>query len=69
MSPTESQRPSPHMKAGWASRDQIGRYRTAFIAVVTMIVIAALVGGYILSHENLKLPELGAGAGRKTTSR
>src|SRR5205807_125455 len=31
-------------------------YRTAFIAVVAMIVIAAAAGGYILSHENLKLP-------------
>jgi phospholipid/cholesterol/gamma-HCH transport system substrate-binding protein len=35
---------------------QIERYRTAFIAVVTMIVIAAATGGYILAHENLKLP-------------
>lgn len=37
-------------------RDQIERYRTAFISVVTMVVIAAAVGGYILAHENLKLP-------------
>jgi len=37
-------------------RDQIERYRSAFIAVVTMVVIAAAVGGYILAHENLKLP-------------
>jgi phospholipid/cholesterol/gamma-HCH transport system substrate-binding protein len=37
-------------------REQIERYRTAFISVVTMIVLAALVGGYILAHENLKLP-------------
>src|ERR1700728_2721434 len=36
--------------------DQIERYRTAFIAVVVMVIIAAGVGGYILSHENLKLP-------------
>ncbi len=37
-------------------REQIERYRTAFIAVVAMVVIAAAVGGYILAHENLKLP-------------
>jgi phospholipid/cholesterol/gamma-HCH transport system substrate-binding protein len=37
-------------------RDQIRRYRTAFIAVVSMVLIAAFVGGYILSHQNLKLP-------------
>jgi phospholipid/cholesterol/gamma-HCH transport system substrate-binding protein len=41
---------------GLSVRDQIERYRTAFIAVVTMIIIAAAVGGYILAHENLKLP-------------
>jgi phospholipid/cholesterol/gamma-HCH transport system substrate-binding protein len=41
---------------GLSVRDQIERYRTAFISVVTMIVIAAAVGGYILAHENLKLP-------------
>jgi phospholipid/cholesterol/gamma-HCH transport system substrate-binding protein len=43
-------------EGGLSVRDQIERYRTAFIAVVTMIVIAAAVGGYILAHENLKLP-------------
>jgi phospholipid/cholesterol/gamma-HCH transport system substrate-binding protein len=37
-------------------RDQIERYRTAFISVVAMIVIAVLVGGYILAHERLSLP-------------
>jgi phospholipid/cholesterol/gamma-HCH transport system substrate-binding protein len=37
-------------------RDQIERYRTAFISVVAMIVIALLVGGYILSNERLSLP-------------
>ncbi|HMD52232.1 MAG TPA: MlaD family protein, partial [Solirubrobacteraceae bacterium] len=41
---------------GLSVADQIERYRSAFIAVVTMIVIAAVVGGYILAHENLKLP-------------
>ncbi len=43
-------------EGGLSVRDQIERYRTAFIAVVTMVVIAAAVGGYILAHENLKLP-------------
>jgi phospholipid/cholesterol/gamma-HCH transport system substrate-binding protein len=43
-------------EGGLSVREQIERYRTAFIAVVTMIVIAAAVGGYILAHENLKLP-------------
>jgi phospholipid/cholesterol/gamma-HCH transport system substrate-binding protein len=47
--------PGSH-EGGLSVREQIERYRSAFIAVVTMIVIAALVGGYILAHENLKLP-------------
>jgi phospholipid/cholesterol/gamma-HCH transport system substrate-binding protein len=38
-------------------RDQIERYRTAFISVVVMVVIALFVGGYILSNERLSLPE------------
>jgi phospholipid/cholesterol/gamma-HCH transport system substrate-binding protein len=42
--------------AGRGIRDQIERYRTAFVSVVAMIVIAALVGGYILAHERLTLP-------------
>jgi phospholipid/cholesterol/gamma-HCH transport system substrate-binding protein len=50
MTPTD-----PH-EGGLSVRDQIERYRTAFISVVTMVVIAAAVGGYILAHENLKLP-------------
>jgi phospholipid/cholesterol/gamma-HCH transport system substrate-binding protein len=43
-------------EGGLGVRGQIERYRTAFISVVTMIVIAAAVGGYVLAHENLKLP-------------
>lgn len=43
-------------EAGRAVRDQIARYRTAFIAVVTMILIAVFVGGYVLAHERLSLP-------------
>jgi phospholipid/cholesterol/gamma-HCH transport system substrate-binding protein len=49
--------PSDHSHEGGLSvREQIERYRTAFISVVTMVVIAAAVGGYILAHENLHLP-------------
>jgi len=48
--------PSSGHEGGLGVRGQIERYRTAFIAVVTMIIIAAAVGGYILAHENLKLP-------------
>lgn len=43
-------------EGGLSVRDQIERYRTAFISVVTMVIIAAAVGGYILAHENFKLP-------------
>src|ERR1700729_4523235 len=50
MTPTDSH------EGGLSVRDQIERYRTAFISVITMVVIAAAVGGYILAHENLKLP-------------
>jgi phospholipid/cholesterol/gamma-HCH transport system substrate-binding protein len=48
--------PAEGHEGGLSVRDQIERYRSAFIAVVGMVVIAALVGGYILAHENLKLP-------------
>ncbi|HTW42246.1 MAG TPA: MlaD family protein [Solirubrobacteraceae bacterium] len=43
-------------EGGLSVREQIERYRSAFIAVVTLVAIAAVVGGYILAHENLKLP-------------
>jgi len=48
--------PEHSHEGGLTVREQIERYRTAFIAVITMVVIAAAVGGYILSHENLHLP-------------
>jgi phospholipid/cholesterol/gamma-HCH transport system substrate-binding protein len=48
--------PAENHEGGLSVRDQIERYRSAFIAVVTMVLIAALVGGYVLAHENLKLP-------------
>jgi phospholipid/cholesterol/gamma-HCH transport system substrate-binding protein len=43
-------------EGGLSVRDQIERYRTAFVSIVVMVLIAAAVGGYILAHENLKLP-------------
>ena len=46
--------PSSH-EGGLSVRDQIERYRSAFIAVLTLVAIAVVVGGYILAHENLKL--------------
>src|SRR5579872_5506130 len=48
--------PARHAHDGLSVRDQIERYRSAFIAVVTMFLIALGVGGYILAHQNLKLP-------------
>src|SRR6202163_3082109 len=50
MTPTEGR------EGGLTVLEQIERYRTAFISVIVMIVFAAFVGGYILAHENLKLP-------------
>ncbi len=43
-------------EGGLSVREQIERYRSAFLAMVGMIVIAAAIGGYILAHENFKLP-------------
>jgi len=48
--------PESSHEGALSAREQIERYRTAFISVVTMVIIAAAVGGYILAHENLKLP-------------
>ena len=48
--------PEEAREGGRGIRDQIERYRTAFIAVVTMIVIAAGSAGYILAHERLSVP-------------
>jgi phospholipid/cholesterol/gamma-HCH transport system substrate-binding protein len=48
--------PAEGQDAGRGIGDQIRRYRTAFIAVVTMIVIAAGSAGYILAHERLSVP-------------
>lgn len=43
-------------EGGLGVRDQIRRYRSAFLAVVAIIVIAAGSAGYILDHERLTLP-------------
>jgi phospholipid/cholesterol/gamma-HCH transport system substrate-binding protein len=51
---------------GRGIRDQIERYRTAFIAVVTMVVIAAGSAGYILAHERLSVPAWVPVIGRET---
>jgi phospholipid/cholesterol/gamma-HCH transport system substrate-binding protein len=56
MMATEQPKKEHKRSGGLTVRDQIERYRTAFIAVITMVIIAAAVGGYILAHENLKLP-------------
>jgi phospholipid/cholesterol/gamma-HCH transport system substrate-binding protein len=48
--------PAGSHEGGLSVRDQIERYRSAFIAVLSLVLIAAVVGGYILAHENLKLP-------------
>jgi phospholipid/cholesterol/gamma-HCH transport system substrate-binding protein len=48
--------PAASHEGGLSVREQIERYRTAFISVVVMIVLAAGTGGYILAHENLHLP-------------
>jgi phospholipid/cholesterol/gamma-HCH transport system substrate-binding protein len=48
--------PGENLEGGLSVREQIERYRSAFLAIVTMIVVAAAVGGYILAHENFKLP-------------
>jgi len=46
-------------------RDQIERYRTAFLSLVGMIVIALLIGGYILAHQRLSLPAWFPGLGKE----
>jgi phospholipid/cholesterol/gamma-HCH transport system substrate-binding protein len=48
--------PAGSHEGGLSVREQIERYRSAFIAVVVMIAFAIFTGGYILAHENLHLP-------------
>jgi phospholipid/cholesterol/gamma-HCH transport system substrate-binding protein len=56
MSTTNGHGPAPAEEGARGIRDQIERYRTAFIAVITMILIAAVSAGYILAHERLAVP-------------
>jgi phospholipid/cholesterol/gamma-HCH transport system substrate-binding protein len=46
-------------------RDQIERYRTAFVSLLGMIVVALLIGGFILSHQRLSLPSWFPGLGKE----
>jgi phospholipid/cholesterol/gamma-HCH transport system substrate-binding protein len=48
--------PEHSHEGGLTVKEQIERYRTAFISVVVLFVLAVAVGGYILAHENLHLP-------------
>jgi phospholipid/cholesterol/gamma-HCH transport system substrate-binding protein len=48
--------PAGSHEGGLSVREQIERYRSAFIAVVVMFAFAIFTGGYILAHENLHLP-------------
>jgi phospholipid/cholesterol/gamma-HCH transport system substrate-binding protein len=48
--------PAEGHEGGLSVREQIERYRTAFIAMLVMIVVAVGIAGYILAHENFKLP-------------
>ncbi len=53
----ESQREAVDTRQGERSlRDQLERYRTAFLSLVGMVVVALLIGGYILAHQRLSLP-------------
>jgi phospholipid/cholesterol/gamma-HCH transport system substrate-binding protein len=48
--------PAGSHEGGLSVREQIERYRSAFIAVLVMVLIAIFTAGYVLAHENLKLP-------------
>ncbi|HEY7961135.1 MAG TPA: MlaD family protein [Solirubrobacteraceae bacterium] len=48
--------PAQHNEGGRGLRDQLERYRTAFLSVIAIILVAAFSGGYILAHERLSLP-------------
>jgi phospholipid/cholesterol/gamma-HCH transport system substrate-binding protein len=53
-------------EGGRGIRDQIERYRAAFLAIVAMVVIAAGTAGYILAHERLPVPAWVPIIGRET---
>jgi len=54
--PSDARKTTSSHEGGLSVRDQIERYRSSFIAVVTMVVLAFAIGGYILAHQNLKAP-------------
>jgi phospholipid/cholesterol/gamma-HCH transport system substrate-binding protein len=55
MTPPDGRTPA-QAHGGLGVRGQIERYRSSFIAIVVMVAVAVAVAGYILAHENLKLP-------------
>jgi len=55
MSTEQTPMPEPD-QAERSLRDQIERYRSAFFALITMVVVALLIGGYIFSQQRLSLP-------------
>ncbi len=60
--------PEHSHEGGLTVREQIERYRTAFVSVVVLFVLAIAVGGYILAHENLHLPGGCRSSGTTTTT-
>jgi len=48
--------PDEQHGGGRGLRDQLERYRTAFISVVAIIAMGLLIGGYVLANERLSLP-------------
>jgi phospholipid/cholesterol/gamma-HCH transport system substrate-binding protein len=54
-----------HRRGERGLRDQIERYRTAFLSLLAMIVVALLVGGYVLAHQRLSLPSWFPGLGKE----
>ena len=49
-------------------RTAIRKHSRDFVAVIALVVVALVVGGYILSHQRFYLPELGAGPRARTSS-
>ncbi|MHB8491942.1 MAG: MlaD family protein [Solirubrobacteraceae bacterium] len=46
----------PASEQGRGLRDQVRRYRSSFIAIMVIVAIGVVVGGYVLSQERLSLP-------------
>lgn len=64
MSTEPSQVPEVH-QGERSLRDQIERYRSAFVSLLAMIAVALLIGGYILAHQRLSLPGWFPGLGKE----